>query len=482
MREKPTSPEYGLIPPQALDLEEMVIGSIIYEQDCFETVLGIINADCFYKETHQILFNACNELFKAKKAIDILTVKNYLTESKQIEQCGGIFAISQLTAKVGSTANIEFHCRIILEKYMRREIIRIGQETAKRGYDESDDIFELIEEARLLIDCIDNISNNELTFRKMDSLLKEKREKLKELRDSPEPLSGISTGFESWDAFCGGLHAPDLIVIAGRPGMGKTLVARNISSNVAERMADNECFLVFALEEGMNQYAENVIASETFIDKDRIKRLQLTDTDFTQMEYQSKKFEGKNYFIDDTPGISIQAIERKCRKISKKFKIKAVMIDYLQLCTTSSKNGNREQEISEISRGAKGICKKFDCPVIALSQLSREVEKTSSKRPTLAHLRESGAIEQDADIVIFPFRPEYYGMKEYVGDTEYSDTTDLILIEFAKHRNGQLGEFPMKVDLKTNNLLNYKDQIATTQRMPVDFTQRNNFLEKEPWD
>lgn len=433
--------EMGKLPPQAVDLEEAVIGAMMLEQNAVNTVIDILKPSSFYKEAHARIYAVIIALFQKGEPIDILTVTQGLRKSGELELIGGPLYISQLTNRVASTANIETHARIVAQKFIQRELIRISNEVIKDAYEESTDVFDLLDkaESNLFQVAEGNIRKN---YDKMSVLIKTALDQIEAARQNSTGVSGVPSGFTALDRITSGWQRSDMIVVAARPGMGKTAYVLSMARNMAVEFQIPVA--IFSLEMSSVQLVQRLIASETEIDSEKLRKGNLQDHEFHQLHNRISRIAEAPIFIDDTPGLSVFELRAKCRRLKAQHGIQMVIIDYLQLMTVGgeSKTGNREQEISTISRSIKGIAKELDVPVIALSQLSRQVEtRGGDKRPLLSDLRESGAIEQDADIVAFIYRPEYYGITE---DAEGNSTNGIGEIIIAKHRNGALADVKLR--------------------------------------
>jgi replicative DNA helicase len=444
--------QFGKLPPQAVDLEEAVLGALMLEKDALTSVIDILHPETFYKDSHQKIFAAIRRLFEKSEPIDILTVTNELKHSAELDIVGGPFYITQLTNRVASAANIEFHSRIILQKHIQRELIRISSETIKDSFEDTSDVFTLLDRAeKNLYDVAQgNIKRN---FRDMNSMISEAYKAIETARKHGDGISGVPTGFTELDRITGGWQKSDLIIIAARPGMGKTAFVMSLARNTAVQF--QKPIAVFSLEMSSVQLVQRLISSETGIDSENLKKGKLSDAEWQQLVSMTGKLSDAPIYIDDTPSLSIFDFRSKCRRLKQMHDIQCVVVDYLQLmrADVDSKNGNREQEISTISRSLKAIAKELQIPVIALSQLSRQVETRtgSSKRPQLSDLRESGAIEQDADMVLFIYRPEYYGLEFDEDNNSTKGTAELII---SKHRNGKLDTVKLKF---INHLAKFAD-------------------------
>ena len=401
--------EKGKLPPQALDLEEAVLGAMMIDKKGVDEVIDILQPDAFYKEAHKFIFEAIVQLFNDTQPIDLLTVSAQLKKSGKLDQVGGDFYLIQLTQKISSSAHIEFHSRIILQKFIQRSLIKISSEIIEEAYDETTDIFDLLDQAesKLYEVTQGNIKRSSETAQ---SLVIQAKKRIEEIAGK-EGLSGVATGFHDLDKLTSGWQPSDLIIIAARPGMGKTAFVLSMARNIA--IDFNHGVAVFSLEMSSVQLITRLISSETGLSSEKLRTGKLEKHEWEQLSIKVKDLEKAPLYIDDTPSLSIFDLRAKARRLASQYGIRMIIIDYLQLMTAggaAGKNGgNREQEISTISRNLKALAKELNVPVIALSQLSRAVEtRGSSKRPLLSDLRESGAIEQDADIVSIIYLPEYY--------------------------------------------------------------------------
>lgn len=435
--------EKGKLQPQAVDLEEAVLGAMMIDKKGVDEVIDILQPDAFYKDAHRFIFEAIVQLFTDTQPIDLLTVSAQLRKNGKLEMAGGDFYLIQLTQKISSSAHIEFHSRIILQKYIQRSLIRISSEIIEESYDETTDVFDLLDkaESRLYEVTQGNIKRSSETAQ---SLVIQAKKRIEEIA-SREGLSGVATGFEKLDKVTSGWQPSDLIIIAARPGMGKTAFVLSMARNIA--IDFQQPVAVFSLEMSSVQLITRLISSETGLSSEKLRTGKLEKHEWEQLTVKVKDLEKAPLFIDDTPSLSIFDLRAKARRLSSQYGIRLIIVDYLQLMTAGGSGkggGNREQEISTISRNLKALAKELNVPVIALSQLSRAVEtRGSSKRPLLSDLRESGAIEQDADIVSFIYRPEYYKIDEW-DDDEHSPTEGQAEFIIAKHRNGSLENIRLK--------------------------------------
>lgn len=447
--------ELGKVPPQALELEEAVLGAIMLEKNAIVEVMDILKPESFYKEEHQKIFQAIIDLSSSDKAIDILTVTEELRKRNQLEEIGGPLYITQLTSRVASAAHVDFHSRIVAQKFIQRELIRVSSEIQNRAFDDSIDVNDLLDfsESELFNVAQSNIKK-ETT--KINLLIKEAINQIEEAGKREDSLIGVPSGFTKLDRLTSGWQKSDLVIIAARPSMGKTALVLTMARSMA--VLNKKSVAIFSLEMSSLQLVNRLIVAETELPSDRIRNGRLKDYEWEQLDYKINSLLEASIYIDDTPAISIFELRAKCRRLKRQHDIDIIIIDYLQLMSgTTDIRGNREQEVSNISRALKGIAKELDVPVIALSQLNRSVEiRSGSKRPQLSDLRESGAIEQDADMVIFIHRPEKYGFLE---DEEGNSLKGLAEIILAKHRNGPIGEI----------MLRFKDEFAKFVDLDADY-------------
>ena len=431
---------YGKVPPQAKDLEEAVLGAVMLEKSAFDTVIEILKSECFYVEAHQRIFKAMQSLAAKSMPIDILTVVEELRKKEELEMVGGPYFVTRLTNAVVSAANIETHARIILQKFIQRELIRVSGEIIADAYEDSTDVFDLLDDAE---GKLFHITNNHLRkeFNKIDSVLVKAVQRIEDLRSRQEEITGVPSGFPSLDKLTYGWQKSDLIILAARPAVGKTAFALNLARNAALHPTRPTAVALFSLEMSAAQLVSRILSAESEILLEKISRGKMEDHEMKQLYAKGiQRLAQAPIFIDDTASLNIFELRAKCRRLKNKENLGMIIIDYLQLMSSSGegKNTNREQEISQISRSLKQLAKELDVPVLALSQLSRAVEsrKDGQKIPQLSDLRESGAIEQDADMVMFIYRPEYYDITaNEMGEDNRGETH----IKIAKHRNGSLG-------------------------------------------
>ncbi len=429
---------YGKVPPQAKDLEEAVLGAIMLEKSAFDSVIEILKPECFYVEAHQRIYRAMQGLQQKNQPIDILTVVEELKTREELEVVGGPYYVTRLTNSVVSSANIETHARIILQKFIQRELIRISGEIIGDAYEDSTDVFDLLDDAE---SKLFEITNNHLrkNFDSIDQVLVKTVQRIEDMRNRQEDITGVPSGFVSLDRVTYGWQQTDLIILAARPAVGKTAFALNLARNAALHPTKPTPVALFSLEMSAGQLVQRILSAESEIWLEKISRGKLEEHEMKQLYARGiQKLAQAPIFIDDSAALNIFELRAKCRRLKNKHNIGMIIIDYLQLMSgTSDRQSNREQEISKISRDLKGLAKELQVPIIALSQLSREVEKRKdgAKMPQLSDLRESGAIEQDADMVMFLYRPEYYDItSNEMGESNKGETH----VRIAKHRNGTL--------------------------------------------
>lgn len=433
--------EHGKVPPQATDLEEAVLGAMMLERDAVTAVIDILQPKVFYKESHQKIFAAIQRLFGRSEPVDILTVTNELKNEGELEIVGGPYYITMLTSRIASAANVEYHARIVLQKHIQRELISISSEIIKDAFEDTTDVFDLLDKAESNLFSVSE-SNLRRSVEDMQSLVKQARDEIIAAKDSDTHLRGVPTGFTDIDRITNGFQKSDLIILAARPSMGKTALALSMARNMA--IDFNKPVAFFSLEMSAVQLVTRLISSESELRSDKLKRGDLAPHEWEQLDSKIQRLIEAKLFIDDTPALTIFELRAKCRRLKQQHDIQMVFVDYLQLMAGGGDSrGNREQEISQISRSLKALAKELNIPVLALSQLSRAVENRpgTSKRPILSDLRESGAIEQDADIVQFIYRPEYYKIDEFEDGTSTHRIAELII---AKHRNGSVGDVRLK--------------------------------------
>lgn len=444
MNKKPIS-ELGKIPPQALEFEEAIIGAMLVATDALSDSIEIIKPSYFYNPQNAIICECIFELYKENIPIDLLSVINKLKQKGKLDEVGGSYFIAKITSKVSSSANIKFHCAIVYQKFIQRELIRISQETIDKAFNDETDPFELKEQTCKAIEDIESVNASNLST--ANEVLNDVYKHTMEIADKELACSGIDTGFKEVTGILNGWQNSELIILAARPGMGKTAFALSALENIAKQ---NKNVAFFSLEMSKRQLGTRLMSMKTGIATGKISRGFLNANDWDVFHNFNKNTGEIKIHIDDTPSLSIIDLKARARKLKRKQNIELIVIDYLQLMrgdSSQNKNGNREQEISFISRSLKGLAKELDIPIIALSQLSRAAEDSRDKRPELKHLRESGAIEQDADVVGFIYRDKYYHHEN--GD----DFTELII---AKNRQGAVGTIYLQFDEEKTLFTDYK--------------------------
>lgn len=436
MAKKTNEEIIGKLPPQAIELEEAVLGAIMLESEYINTVTEILQPESFYKDSHRLIFKAITTLHKQSFPVDMRTVTEQLKKTKELELVGGAYGIAMLTNGVASAANAEFHSSIIAQKFVQRELIRIGTETAISSYDPGADIFDLIESLEKKITILTNTFRTGSTSKNMVKLWRELEEKnnlLLELKG----MNGVPSGFTSIDRTTGGWQKGNLIILAARPAMGKTALAINMACNAS--ILFDKPGVIFSLEMSALELFTRMVSSESRVSNNHFNRKGIAVEDLAKISNNVSRLINCELYIDDTPALTLLQLKSKARKHMRDNKIEWLIIDYLQLMEgeAGSDRDNRERIVASISRGLKALAKELDIPIIALSQLSRGLEKRGGeKRPQLSDLRESGAIEQDADVVMFLHRPEYYNIME---DENGQSNVGVAENIFAKNRNGPIG-------------------------------------------
>ncbi len=436
----PVDPDLGKLPPQAVELEEAVLGAIMLERDAILAVLDLLTPESFYKDEHRKIYAAIQQLASEQKPVDLLTVKEELKKRGELEEVGGAYYLSNLTARVVSAAHVEFHARIIAQKFIQRELIRVSSEIQRRSYDESIDVDELLNfSEQELFQIAEGYIKKET--QKINTLVHKAIEQIQEAGKREDSLSGVPSGFTKLDRLTSGWQPSDLVIIAARPSMGKTAFALSMARNIA--IEHEKPVAIFSLEMSSLQLVNRLIVAETELPVSKVRNGKLTDEEWKRLEENIKQLIDAPIYIDDTPAISLFEFRAKCRRLKMQYDVQVVIVDYLQLMTAPGDHrGNREQEVSTISRTLKTVAKELDVPILALSQLNRSVElRSGNKRPQLSDLRESGAIEQDADMVLFIHRPEKYNIHE---DEDGRSTKGIAEIILAKHRNGPIGDVRLR--------------------------------------
>ncbi|GAB4201333.1 MAG: replicative DNA helicase [Bacteroidia bacterium] len=438
--------ENGKVMPQATDIEEALLGALMLEKDAYIKIGDIVFAEMFYKPQHQEIFKAIQNLFQRSDPIDLLSVTQELKRLGKLEIIGGAYYLTQLTYKVASAAHIEYYARVLLQKYLQREVIRICTETIHNAFEDGVDIFDLIEYAtKNIFELVETVTKTR--EKDLKSLVNETLDGLKTSIET-KGLTGVPSGLIEIDAITNGWQKSHFIILAARPGMGKSALMLTFAKNAA--IDYNIPVAIFSLEMTSQDIVKRLLSTVTHISLHKINNAQLADYELIQIAQTMEKLENVPLFIDDTSSLSLTELRAKARRLKAQHNIQLIIVDYLQLMSNrdrASFNTNREQEISGISRGLKTLAKELDIPIIALSQVNRAVEREKeSKMPKLADLRESGSLEQDADMVFFIYRPEYYTKD----DTE-PELKNVAFINIAKNRHGRTAE----VKLRFNAMYSY---------------------------
>ncbi len=429
-------------PPQALALEESVLGALMLDQAALINAIETLHEEYFYSTEHQAVFRAIRKLFEQSQPVDLLTVVERLRLDGELELAGGAYAVSKLTENVVSAAHIEYHIRVLSERFIQREMIRISTETIKKAYDETTDVVNLLDQTEQRLMDI-NDKNFRSDYKPLGDFVGLAMDQITEAGQKEDGLSGLESGFMGLDRMTAGFQPGTLIILAARPAMGKTACALSMARNMAVDFKKPVAF--FSLEMSGQELAMRLLSSEARLTGDKLKKGRLEPYEKEQLKSGAQRLhEASNrILIDDTPALTIFELRAKARRLKQRYDIQMIFIDYLQLMQSGSaenRNGNREQEISMISRQLKALSKELNIPVLAMSQLSRQVENRVGNKPQLSDLRESGAIEQDADIVMFIYRPEYYNIME----DDHGSTIGMADLLIAKHRSGGIGEVRLR--------------------------------------
>jgi replicative DNA helicase len=451
--------EGGLVPPQAVELEEAILGALMLERDSIVAVQEYLTADAFYKETHRTIYRAIESLSAELLPIDLYTVTERLKQDGKLTEVGGATFLASLTQRVGSAAHVEYHSKIIAQKHVQRELIRASTEIQRRSYDESTDVTDLIDYAENEIYQVSE-GHMQRSVQSSGDILRRTMEAIEEASKSSDAFSGVPSGFVGIDRVTLGWQPSDLVIVAARPSMGKTAFTLSMARNMA---LDHQVPVAFfSLEMSATQLMMRLIVAESQLDTKSVKTGRLTPEQWRHLEDSIKPFQTAPLYIDDTPALSVFEFRSKARRLKTQHDIKLIVIDYLQLMAGSQDvRGNREQEVAGISRTLKAIAKELNIPIIALSQLNRASElRGGSKKPQLSDLRESGAIEQDADIVAFIHRPEYFGMK--VDEDNVPLPPGLAEFIIAKHRNGATETVRLKFRKEQARFLDFDDDVSFT--------------------
>ena len=431
----------GRIAPRDKELEEAVLGALMLEKDAYASVCDLLKPDCFYEPANRVIYEAIQTLGAAQKPIDMLTVTEQLRLNGTLEEAGGAVFVTELTSRVSSAAHVEFHARIVAQKYLARELISFASNIENKAYDESNDIEDLLQEAEgKLFEISQRNVKKDVT--QIDPVISQALEQIQNAANRSSGLSGLETGYHKLDKVTSGWQNSDLIIIAARPAMGKTAFVLSMAKNMA--VTYNTPIALFSLEMSNVRLVNRLTSNVCELEGSKIKSGQLTPLEWDQLMARIKALNGAPLYIDDTPSLSIFELRTKAMRLAREHNIKMIIIDYLQLMNASGmKFGSREQEVSMISRSLKQLAKELNIPIIALSQLNRSVEnRTDGKRPQLSDLRESGAIEQDADIVCFIHRPEYYLHSDT--DANGNDIRGKAEFIIAKHRSGSVEDIQLR--------------------------------------
>ena len=433
--------ELGKLPPQALDLEESVLGALMLEKEALTNIIDILKPENFYKDAHKEIYQSIIDLFNDSQPIDLLTVTNQLKKNGTLDIVGGSYYVTKLTTRVNSASNIEFHSRIILEQSIKRELINISSKVQKDAYEDTIDVFDLLDQTEQSLFDVSE-SHIRKNYKKVQNLMKEAIDELETKKEKKDGITGVPSGFIDLDTITSGWQPSDLVIIAGRPSMGKTAFVLSLIRNAS--IDHNLSMGIFSLEMSSLQLVNRLISSEAELDSDKIRKGNLKDYEWQQLLHKTDLLQKAPIFIDDTPALSILELRAKARRLKSQHDIQCIIVDYLQLMSSEygRTSGNREQEIASISRSLKAVAKELNIPVIALSQLSRAVEtRGGDKRPVLSDLRESGSIEQDADMVMFIYRAEKYDITE---DEDGESTIGVAELLLRKNRNGPTGKVKLK--------------------------------------
>jgi replicative DNA helicase len=456
----------GLIPPQDTELEKAILGTLLIESNSITEIVDILKEDCFYSEKHKLIYRSIIDLYKENEPVDLLTVTNRLRKNGDLENCGGAFFITELTSMISSSNNLEFHSRILIEKSIKRDLIRISSEVQKESYNDESDALDVVGKMENFLTSLSNDISVGKTY-KVSQIFKENIERIERASKKTDGVTGIKTGYSEIDRLTSGWQGSDLIIVAARPAMGKTDLAINFAREAAVQGIKTA---IFSLEMSKEQLFDRFLAVDLEIDRQKIKTGKLEDHDWMKVT-QAKKSTQESFIIQDEPGLNVLQFRALCRRLKTKEKIGLVIVDYLQLMSTNIQ-GNTNDKVSDISRNLKLVAKELNIPVIALSQLSRAVEtRGGDKRPMLSDLRDSGAIEQDADIIIFPYRPIYYGIQE---TENCNDTRQLMELDFAKNRSGAVDNIMTRYLGKYGKIIDWKESYTenSIQKLNVNETYR----------
>jgi len=442
----------GLMPPQNIEAEQAVLGAVFLEPKSIEIAMKYIASEDFYRQAHQRVFACIMGLHEQGKAVDLVTVSEDLSSKQLLEEVGGVTYLAELASSVPTSANIEYYAEIVAKRSTLRRLISTGTDIVQEGYTRQDDVDDLLDDAEKRILEIAR-RKNDRPFQNIQDVLMGAYDKIEVLHNRKGSITGIPTGYNALDRLTAGFQRNDLIIVAARPSVGKTAFALNIAQNVAKQ-PEGYRVAIFSLEMGAEQLVMRMLSAEGNIDAQNLRTGDLNKDDWRNLTLAVAGLSNTHIFIDDTPGIKVGEIRSKCRSLQQEFGLDLIMIDYLQLIQGNGRRENRQQEVSEISRSLKALARELEVPVIALSQLSRGVESRQDKRPMMSDIRESGSIEQDADLVAFLFREDYYDK-----ETENKDIIEIII---AKQRNGPVGDVKLAFVKKHNKFVNI-DYVYNTE-------------------
>lgn len=446
----------GRVPPQALDLEDAVLGALLIDKEALSKVSDFLRVEAFYSDKNQHIYKSILSLFSKSEPVDLRTVVNELRLSGKLEAVGGPFYVSELTLKILSSVNIEFHARLLVQYSLKRTLISVSSEIQTSSFDDTKDVFHILDHAQQqLFEVSEQMQKK--NFLASEGLVELALKEIEEKRKSKDGLTGVPSGFTALDRLTSGWQKSDLVIIAARPAMGKTAFVLSTARNAA--VEHGHSVAIFSLEMSNVQLMLRLISSEAEIESEKIKKGRLEDYEWIQLSKKAGNIAKAKIFIDDTPALSVLELRSKCRRLKSQFNVELIIIDYMQLMSgdtgSKSASGNREQEIAYISRSLKGLAKELNVPVIALSQLSRATEsRGGDKIPQLSDLRESGSIEQDADMVMFIHRPEYYGLTEDADGMPVAGVGNIIV---AKHRNGPTDTVKLRYIGKFTKFCDFED-------------------------
>ena len=418
--------------PQSLEAEQSVIGSMIIDKEAISKALEKLNEEDFYRDGHKVIFKAIREMYSEDMAVDLVTLLEYLKSTEKLEKAGGVTYISEISSSVITTANLDSYIKIVEDKSMLRKLIKSSTSIIEESYNKQDKVSEVLDFAQKKIFDIADTKNTS-DYESLSTVLERGFLEIERLFNNRGAITGVGSGIRDLDAKTSGFQKGDMVLIAARPSMGKTTFALNIAEHAA--LVENKSVVIFSLEMSKEQLAYKLLCSEASVDMLKLRTGNLDDDDWERIARATGPLSKAKIFIDDTAGLSVMEMRSKCRKIKMEHGIDLILIDYLQLMSGSAGSESRQQEVSEISRSIKALAKEMQCPVIALSQLSRAPEQRADHRPMLSDLRESGSIEQDADVVMFLYRDEYYNK-----ETEDKGIGECII---AKQRNGPVGTVKM---------------------------------------